>query len=145
MTDFSMKDYLDSKFDYLDNKLDSLDLRITDVKSNQDHTSNSVRSLVDKVNDVNVTLTRLTDTVEVHEKRSTTLEKEFRPVRDAYNKSKVITEYRENIRLIKESKRKILMDKWKYPVSIFVGLCSTAAFGAWVVHIFDYIKNIFKY
>lgn len=137
MSDFSLKDYLDSKFSYLDSQLESLESKVTDIKEDQAHTSNSVKSLVNKTNAINSTLDRLTTTVELHEKRSTTLEKEFKPVREAYQKSKTIKEY-------KEANRKRLMTKWKYPVAIFVGLCSTAAFSAWVSHIFESIKNLFK-
>jgi len=116
MSEFSIKDYLDEKFK-------NLHETIEDLKDNQAS--------------MGQTLVRLTHTVEIHEKRSTNLEEETKPLRDEFTQRKIIAAYRQR-------KRREFKAKMKVPGMIFAALLGTSAFSGFVAYFWDWIKGFFS-
>lgn len=111
-----LREYLSGEFKALDSRLDRTDEKIGDLndkvselksESEKQHDDHSAR--LDKVETV---LTRLTDTVEVHEKRSTMLEAAVKPLLDEHSLEAKLKEHK--------------MARWK-TVGMVLGILAAAA------------------
>lgn len=128
--EINLKDYLDEKFDDVAKRFDtSLSAVAERLGKNEAEAKEFRKSYSEAEKEFSDTLTRLTKTVEDHEKRSTMLEEEFRPIRAEAQRRKFITQY-------KKQRRKEIQDKVKFPgLLLGAGLTGTGAatyFWEWI-------------
>jgi len=124
--EISIKDYLDAKFESLNSRMD---------RSEEAHAEHAQKT-DERLDEMSSTLVRLTDTVEIHERRSTTLEEATRPLLDSYMQRRIISKY-------KADRRRALKAKLKGPGMIFGALAGTSLFSAWVAYAWEWIKSLF--
>lgn len=86
---------------------------------------------------MDTTLDRLTDIVEIHEQRSTTLEKQVMPLFEEHQKQQIIDEHFNKLKLKKQERRREVLDKLKWP-SVILGVITT------ISTVMGYLHNWFK-
>lgn len=82
---------------FLDAKFESVHIRLDGVQSGMENLQDRTKDLESRQGELNSTVSRLTDTVEIHERRSTTLEAAFEPVRVHHLKVQGAQEYRKQL------------------------------------------------
>ena len=100
----------------------------TDIKKDVGELDCKVGNLEKRQDNMDVTLERLTDIVEIHEQRSTTLESQVMPLFEEHTKKRHVEEYLEGYKIKKKEKRQELMSKMKWPGIIFSTLTAAAGF-----------------
>jgi hypothetical protein len=133
-----MREYLDQAFNSVHKRMDD----IVEQSKNDSLSTNNRLDCIDKnIASHEKTLSRLTDTVEVHEQRSTNLEKATLPMREEFHQRMIIEAYKRESAIKRKEKFSSLAMKMKWPGIILTFL--TGLSGLWAIF-GDAVKGLFK-